>query len=201
MGQILTGNVFDSVNVPTAEPETVVAGDLVQWRRNDLADIYATSLYSMEFVARRAESADKIEIAATEDSDGYLFSAASTVTADWVPGQYYYDIFVTRTSDSARARLKSGIFTVEANRDVDTSDPRSHARIMLAKIESVIEGRADSDVDNYSIGGRSITKMSVDELTKWRSHYRGEVEAEDNAIRRKNGKPSRTYVQTRFSPW
>ena len=42
---------------------------------------------------------------------------------------------------------------------------------MVAKIESILSGRADNDVESYTIKSRSITKMSVKELTNWREYY------------------------------
>ncbi len=50
---------------------------------------------------------------------------------------------------------------------------------MLAKLESVLTNRADSDVESYTIGSRSITKIPLNELMTWRDHYRSEVARED----------------------
>ena len=34
-------NLFDTDNVPTTEPATIVVGDLLQWKRTDLGTDYA----------------------------------------------------------------------------------------------------------------------------------------------------------------
>ncbi len=57
-----------------------------------------------------------------------------------------------------------------------TDDRRTHAEIMVAKIESVLQGRADHDIESYSIKNRSLTRMSVKELMHWRDYYRAEVD-------------------------
>jgi hypothetical protein len=38
-------NLFDTGNVPTTEPATIVAGDLLQWKRTDLGTDYANGSY------------------------------------------------------------------------------------------------------------------------------------------------------------
>ena len=67
---------------------------------------------------------------------------------------------------------------------------------MLDAIEALIEGRATKDVSSYSIAGRSLTRMTPDELVKWRSTYRAEVARQRNA-----GKPNggRKITLARFS--
>ena len=70
--------------------------------------------------------------------------------------------------------------------------------IMLNKIESLLQGRADKDVSSYSIQGRSIAKMSIVDLLQWRDYYRKEVSKErrDNAIAL--GRPTKTTMKVRF---
>lgn len=192
-------NLFDSDNSPKTEPSEIVAGDLLQWRRTDLDD-YDNSLYTLKYSARLSGTgATEIEITATADgASDFLVSEASATTAAYTKGIYYWQAYITRDSDSERILIDTGQWTVVANRDADTDDPRSHAKIMLDKIESILEGRADSDVNNYAIGSRSITKMSVDELQKWRSHYRAEYQSELDTIARDRGKPTGNVITARF---
>ena len=113
-------------------------------------------------------------------------------------GFYYWQLEVIQTSSGNRIVVERGAF--EAIQDLDNSgaDPRSHAEIMLGKIQSLLEGRADKDVTSYSIQGRSIAKMSVVDLLQWRDYYRKEVakERRDNAIAL--GKPTKTTMKVRF---
>ena len=41
-----------------------------------------------------------------------------------------------------------------------------------------LEGKADSDVSSYSIGSRSLSKMTPEELTTWRDYYKAEYNRE-----------------------
>ena len=70
---------------------------------------------------------------------------------------------------------------------------------MLDKIETILEGKADSDVSNYSIAGRSLTKMTFDELMVARDRYRQEVLAYRRKLSIESGKASGTTVKVRFS--
>jgi len=70
---------------------------------------------------------------------------------------------------------------------------------MLDKIETILEGKADSDVSNYSIAGRSLTKMTFDELMVARDRYRQEVLAYRRGLAIKSGRASGTTVKVRFS--
>lgn len=78
------------------------------------------------------------------------------------------------------------------------ADPRTHAEIMVAKIESILSGKADSDVSSYSIAGRSLSKMSFRELTDARDYYRKEVQREVIAERIRKGQGTGATVQVRF---
>jgi hypothetical protein len=94
--------------------------------------------------------------------------------------------------------VERGEFELVQDLDNNGADPRTHAEIMLDKIESLLQGRADKDVSSYSIQGRSIAKMSIVDLLQWRDYYRKEVlkERRDNAIAL--GKPTKTTMKVRF---
>lgn len=51
------------------------------------------------------------------------------------------------------------------------------AEKMLQKIEALLEGKADSDVQAYSIAGRSLSRFSFGELQALRASYLREIAA------------------------
>jgi hypothetical protein len=69
---------------------------------------------------------------------------------------------------------------------------------MLGKIESLLSGKADSDVASYSIAGRSLNKMTFEELVNARDFYRREVKQEMNAIDIKHGRKGSSTIKVRF---
>ena len=54
-------------------------------------------------------------------------------------------------------------------------DSRTHAQKTLDAIKAVIEKRASLDQQEYSIHGRQLKRMTIDELLKFRVVYEREV--------------------------
>jgi hypothetical protein len=171
-------NLFDTGNVPTTEPAKIVAGDLLQWKRTDLGTDYANGSYTLSYKARQegtnGGSSVVIMITASASGDDYLVSVGQSTTASYAVGDYNWQAYITRNSDSERLTIDSSTFEVIANRSASTADPRSHVKVMLDKIESILEGRADGDVAAYSINGRSLTKLGITDLLMWRDRYRAD---------------------------
>ena len=192
-------NLFDTGNVPTTEPATIVAGDLLQWKRTDLGTDYANGSYTLSYKARlEGTGSTVITITASASGDDYLVSVGQSTTASYTAGDYRWQAHITRNSDSERLTIDSGTFEVVANRSASTADPRSHPKIMLDKIESILEGRADGDVAAYSINGRSLTKLDITDLLMWRDRYRADYLREVRRERALNGTATGSTVVARF---
>jgi len=192
-------NLFDENEAPEGEPLKIVVGDFIQWKKTALAETYPPALYSASYVARiAAGTTAEIQIAAVERTDYYLFTASSATSAAFAAGFYHWQLEVVQTSSGNRVVVERGEFEVIQDLDNSGADPRTHAEIMLNKIESLLQGRADKDVSSYSIQGRSIAKMSIVDLLQWRDYYRKEVSKErrDNAIAL--GKKTKTTMKVRF---
>lgn len=193
-------NLFDPDNAPEGEPLEVVVGDFIQWKRSDIASDYPPASFSAEYVARiTAGGSSEIIMPATEAGGTYLFTVSSADSADFTAGYYHWQLEVTETATGNRIVVDRGAFTAIVDLDVNNSDPRTHAEIMVAKIQSILEGKADSDVSSYSIAGRSLSKMTFDELMTARDNYRRELQQEIVKERIKRGKSSGSTVKVRFS--
>lgn len=192
-------NLFDAENAPTEVPDKIVVGDFVQFKLTKYSSDYANTAHTMAFIARSGTGANvEFTITATNSGDDYLFSASSTVTDDYTAGHYHYQIEVVETSSSNRLILDQGEIDVDVDLDVNNVDPRTHAETMLQKIEAVLENRADGDLSSYSIAGRSLTKMTPDELLTWRDYYRREVKTQKRKTDLKHGRKTSSSVLMRF---
>ena len=193
-------NLFDPANAPEGEPETIVVGDFIQWKRSDLVQDYPVATHSATYVARITGGvANEITLVATESNPSYyLFTVDSNTSEDFVPGYYHWQLEITQTSTGNRIVVATGAFTAIPDLDVNQSDQRTHAEIMLAKIQTILEGRADSDVSSYSIQGRSLAKMSISDLLSWRDYYRREVLKEKRDSNIRNGRQTSSTVKVRF---
>jgi hypothetical protein len=192
-------NLFDAANAPEGEPLEVVVGDFLQWKRSDLVQDYPLASYSAQYVARiTGGGSSEILLPATETDGTYLFTVSSATSASFDPGFYHWQLEVIQTSTTNRIVVDRGEFTAIVDLDVNGSDPRSHAQIMVGKIESILQGKADSDVGSYSIAGRSLTKMSFAELMDARDLYKAEFNQEVIKDRIRRGKASGATVKVRF---
>ncbi len=197
-------NLFDSENYAETEPAVLVAGDRWAWKRTDLGEAYAPSLYGLTYSFRlegsSGTSSVEIEATASESGTEYVIEIASATTAAYNVGTYQWQAYITRTSDGERVAVGSGTFEVVADRAEDTSDPRTHAKKMLDYIEAALENRATNyqlDILSYSFGSRDATR-NPELLRKWRSHYRAEVNGELAQENVKNGKRDGSLVVTRM---
>lgn len=192
-------NLFNAAESPTIEPERIVVGDFIQWRRTDLSGDYPNTAYTMTYVARITGGGNtEIQLVGTNYNDDYLFSASSATSASFTAGYYHWQLEALQTSSGNRIVIDRGAFNAIVDLDVNGTDPRTHAEIMVSKIESLLSGKADADVANYSIAGRSLTKMSFDELIKVRDFYKAEFRKEQIADRIRQGRDTGSTVKVRF---
>ena len=192
-------NLFDADNAPEGEPSEVVVGDFLQWKRSDLVGDYPASDYSAQYVARiTGGGSNEIKLTGVGSATEYLFTVPSETSADFNAGYYHWQLEVTQTSTGNRLVVDTGDFKAIPDLDDNQADPRIHAEIMIAKIETILEGKADSDVSNYSIAGRSISKMTFDELLAARDLYRRELVAHERKELLKRGKSNGSTIKVRF---
>lgn len=164
---------FDLDQIPTVEPAIYIEGSTIFWR---IGWTYSTS--TLQYTIRnRKEMKTAVALPGVAVDGGFRFTIEPTTFDGLNKGDLIWLRQAVRTSDSAVSPLQSGDLKFFAAED----DRRTHAEIMVVKLESLLEGRADHDVDSYSIGSRSITKMSIEELRQWRDFYRAEVERGENS--------------------
>ena len=192
-------NLFEAAESPIIEPERFVLGDYVRWRRTDLSDDYPNTAYTMTYVARvAAGGSTEFQIVGTSYDNDFLFTVSSATSAGYTAGFYHWQLECLRNSDNNRIVIDRGTWDVVVDLDNNGSDPRTHAEIMVAKIEGLLSGKGDADVANYSIAGRSLTKLTFDELLKARDFYRAETHKELMEDRIRQGRASGSTVKVRF---
>jgi hypothetical protein len=144
------------------EPSLIMVGDTGSWT---ISDDYSPVDYTLAYAF--VQDGIVRQLSGVFTNGLWTFTATNAFSSQFVAGQVTADLVVTRISDGARVTVRSIVVDFFST----SADRRSHARIMVEKIESILSGRADSDVESYTIKSRSITKMSVKELTQWREYY------------------------------
>ena len=171
-------NMFDSANYAETEPAKFIAGDRLAWKRSNLTD-YPPATYTLKYSARLENSgATEITITASGSGSEYIIEVGQGTTAAYTAGDYHWQAYIVRTSDNERVTVDSGIFEVIANRDTATTDPRSKVKICLDNINAVHGKRSTKDQDNYTIGGRSLSRTPVADLILLKTFYQKEYDKE-----------------------
>lgn len=194
------------------EPTTIIIGDTLSWVRRSVqaisendngtpetTDIKASDGWALKYVAVGRLGAITINATADdENADDFKFSATATATGAYVAGDYQWQIVATKTT--TRYTIATGIVTVTDNIAGRTAayDNRSHAKKVLDAIEAVIEGRASASDQSYTIAGRSITRIPLQELMRLRAQYKAEYDAEVATENIKMGLASKNKIYTRF---
>jgi|DEB0MinimDraft_4_1074332.scaffolds.fasta_scaffold27984_2 hypothetical protein len=193
-------NLFDAANAPEGEPTEIVVGDFIQWKKENIASDYPPATHSAEYVARiTGGGSNEIKLPATEVSGYYLFTVDSTTSADFSAGRYHWQLEITETSSGNRLVIERGEFTAIVDLDVNQSDPRIHAEKMVPLLETILEAKAaGGDVSSYSIGGRSASKMTFEELFEIRDRYKAELHQHRQNELIKRGKATSNTVKVRF---
>lgn len=183
-----------STTIPYGEPDSIRAGDTLEWKRS-LADYPATTwtlVYSL------VNSGAKITITASASGTDHLIDESAATTAAYTAGWYDWTAHVTDGTD--RYTVDHGRIEVQPDLSAATIyDNRSHARIMLDAIESLLEGKTTADAQSSTHNGRSLTSYTWAELRLLRDLYRAEANAEDQAERLRNGSRTGRFVQVRLS--
>lgn len=143
------------MNIPSA----LRSGDTWSWTES-LAD-YLAPTWTLTYYLRGPQS---IELAASDSGSDHAFSVTAATTADYKPGDYEW--IARADNGTTYTTVAEGRLTVEPNLAAAKYDHRSFWRKVLDQLEPVILGRAGTDQLSMSIAGRSLQRMSWDELLK-----------------------------------
>jgi len=193
-------NKFDRSHYPRQEPENLVIGDRWVWRRDDIATVYSPDDYSLSYEFNIVDGSTSVNftLSATEADSNYFIEIPSTTTTNYSAGNYHWFCYITRSSDSERLVLDEGYSKLIENYATTSSDVRSHAKVVLDAIEAVIENRATIDQSSMSIAGRSLTRLTIDELLTLRDRYKAEHLRELRKSRVRNKQSSGAEIRVRF---
>ena len=191
-------NQFDSTNYPSQVPTELQLGDFWAWKRDNLSSDYPVASYSLSYEFNLIDGAtvSNFTLTASESNNDYIIEATSTCS--YTKGNYNWVSYITRTSDSARVKLEEGFVEIQDNYATTSASVRSHAKIVLDAIEAVIENRATMDQNSMSIAGRSLSRLSIDELLTFRARYKTEYLKEVKQLRIKNKRGSGNTIKVNF---
>ena len=152
---------MSSTTIPANEPERVFSGDTVKWSRS-FSD-YSSAEYDLKY---KLIGEINQELTAAADGTGFLVTVSASDSSMWAPGRYRLVGYVEKTDLSERYNVYEGELEVLFNPAFvgDDYETRSFWHRVYDNLQAIIEGKAKQNDSSYTIAGRSISKMSWDEL-------------------------------------
>ncbi len=177
------------------EPTVLTKGDSASWIKT-LSAYPAGDGWALNYYIRGAVALDVSTIAS---GSNFLAELLPSETDTLAAGDYIWSSKVTKGSE--RITIATGNLTILPDISDESAgyESRPHSKIMLDAIESVLQGKANQDVSSYSIQGRSLTRMSAEELEQWRDKYRKEWRTFQRRDARRKGKITNRKIQVRFT--
>jgi hypothetical protein len=192
-------NLFDSANYPNREPEVIIAGDFISWKRDDFVSDYDPASFALSYSARKdGAGSTSIAITASESSTSYFVEVGSSTTANYTIGDYRWQAYITRSSDSERVLVDEGIWEVVSNYASASDDPASFAKTMVDNLETTLKDLSTRLTSSYSIADRSNTLARMEDVRNQLVFYRAEYKREIMKQRAINGQPTGNNVLVRF---
>lgn len=196
-------NQFDSTNAPTTEPVEIIAGNFVQWLRQDLSNDYPTASYTLKYELRsEGTPARKITLTAADDGNGdYLISIPSATSLQYTVANYFWQAYITRNSDSERIKVDSGQISIKADFSTNSSNPASYARQMLGHIETALLNRASNqqlDTLAYNLDVDHSVTRDPSKLLEWREYWQRELVKEIREERSRKGLSHSGIIRAQF---
>ena len=165
----------------------LTAGDTLDFTTS-VPDYLASAGWVLKYRLAPRAAGTAIDLTSVASGDDHRVTVLAATTLSWAVGEYGWTAFVEKAAE--RYTVDRGELTIRAASTTLAAgvDTRSQARVALDAIDAVMANRATMDQQEYSIAGRSLKRMSVDELLKLRAFYADQVAKE-------KGRTGRIYLR------
>lgn len=170
-------------------PRTIVAGDSITWRDVAMKDNLGNQVSSLTHILTYAiRGTQNLTLTSTSYQNGWETTITAAQSITLTGSTYYWQAYATEGIN--RITLGAGQLTIEKNFSTQTApfDGRTQAKkdldAVVAAIRAIISNNA---VQEYTIGNRSVKKMSMTDLIMLRDQLRYEVVVEQKAEMKANG--------------
>lgn len=183
--------------IPFKEPTEVIAGNTVAWTK-DLSD-YPAGTWTLKYYLRGPATIDIIAMASgTRHS---VSVSAATTAANWPPGTYKWQSFVSSGSD--RYFVDKGEIVVVLNPATSTLtfETRTKAKVILDALDQAILENAGRPEQSYTIqaAGRQHTYKTMADMIIARDKFAAIVKQEEDAKKIMRGENTGKNILVRFN--
>lgn len=166
--------------------------------------LYPSDEWTLTLHLRGGSSLD-VTATANEDKTYAIDLVAINNDSDPLPvGAYYWQTKVTNIADNAIKKfIDNGTIQVLADLsdpDLETFDGRTKAQVMVDAIDAMLAKKATRDQQSFTIGQRTLQRMTPEQLLKWRQYYADIVKAETMKKRVANGESPFETIYVEFTP-
>lgn len=157
-----------------SEPKIIVAGTKVNWTRKHAGNDSAQYQYIL------LSDSEKITINATYSANEISVEVLTATTAGYSAGHYQWSLVETLADE--KGLITQGRLEIQADPTAATTTlVFTHNEKMLSSIRKRLEGRILTDHENYSVDGRSLSRIPMDTLQKLEKEYAWKVHDEQVA--------------------
>lgn len=179
--------------IPTSEPQSFTRGDTVKWTKA-LGDYTPAGGWTLKYYF--TDTRNRVEVTATDNGDGaHLVVMARTDSVKLNAGRANWQAVVTKAAE--QFTVGAGVCDVVGGlaAAAQAIDLRTPARKALEAIEARLAGKTDWDTLSVTLpNGRSIARLSPQELLATRDKLRDEVRVEEQGEAAGLGR----YLRVRF---
>ena len=162
--------------IPTTEPTELRAGENWNWDRR-LSDYLPSSGWALSYALRGPTDLD---ITAQANGDVHEVRVSPLESDGVIAGTYTLAGFVEKGDPvTDRVVVFEDTILVAAN-PLLAVNAKSHAETVYEAITAVMEGRATTDQERFSINGREIHRIPVLELLRLKNLYADQIRLERN---------------------
>ena len=189
-------------NTPSGPPSQVIAGDSWRWKVADLSEYPQSEGWSLKYDllgVSQTLTITPVWQSSGDDANHWLATVATTESDALDSGSYTLVLRVIGSGDydgreetidnvtHEAVRAGASPWHVQVAQDPRTAvagDYQSFAELNIEIIEAAIHGRLTKDMQSYSVGGRSITKIDIETLHRLRHLYYLEKNAQNGVFGR-----------------
>lgn len=173
-------------------PKQIRAGDSLKF--NDSLSNYPAPTWTLSYTLATADLI--IEITSTADGSEHAIYEVLATTADWEPGKYRWQATVSDGTD--RFTVGTGSTQVLADLSQAGQGEICHVEKVISAIEAMLEGKATTDQQSFSVAGRTLSRYTIPELLAWRDKYKAELVRLERAERLSQGLGNSSKIRARF---
>lgn len=174
-------------------PSTIQAGDTIKWRDSASSDSFGNAIssanWTLTYYLRTNTATEAATVIGSAYGAGWELTIAAATSAGFVAGQWYWQAIASYGSE--KLTLGAGQLQVLAALDYSGTpsalDGRTQAQIDLDAVQAAIRAIISGQAKQYSIGGRSFTKLDLADLMQRESTLKAEVKREQKAALIANG--------------